>query len=435
MQRREFLVGCSAAIAAMAGSRIGGFGFTNDGESAKEIFIYVFLRGGCDGLNLVAPVNDPSYIAERPFELRITEDSENQGLMLKNGLNGLDFRLHKIANELKELYDSDKLAIIHAAGLTNGTRSHFDAMDIIERGSLDDKNMPDGWFTRYLNAAGNINSSSIFPSIAISPTIPTSFLGSQSTLAIGNLAEYKLKGDPRIGDQLKSFYTGKTLLDDAARNALQSIEAVNLKIAKDDTGHIIPYTPEGNAKYPENPIGRSLQTLAQLIKMDIGLQVASVDYGGWDTHEHQQNTFSNLTEGLSKSLGVFYNDLNAYESKITIMVMSEFGRRLKANKSNGTDHGHGNVMLVLGGNVNGGKMYGQWPGLQNDQLDNQVDLAVTTDYRTVLTEIILKRLSNPKIGYIFPGFKDYKPLGFLNGANTIVDYSNLKGKRAGGSVK
>jgi len=425
MERREFLIGCSAAIAAMAGSRITGFSFDPSGESANEIFVYIFLRGGCDGLNLVAPVNDRNYVVERPVDLRITDANDNQGLTLQNGLaSALDFRIHKSANELKELYDANKLAIIHAAGLTNGTRSHFDAMDIIERGSLDDKNLTEGWFTRYLATSGSVTSSTVYPSIAINSTIPASFLGSTSTLAIGNLAEYKLRADPRMNTLLKNFYKGKSSLDEAAQDALLSIEAINQRIAKDDTGKAIPYAPSNNASYPNNAFGKSMQTLAQVIKMDVGLQIASVDYGGWDTHERQQNVFSTLTEGLSKSLGAFYNDIAAYESIITILVMSEFGRRLKANKSNGTDHGHGNVMFALGGNVNGGRMYGQWPGLENEQLDNQVDLAVTTDYRNVLSEIVVKRLSNPKLGYIFPGFKKYKPLGFMKGNNLAIDYSS-----------
>ncbi len=425
MKRREFLGGCSAAIAAMAGSRISGFAFAPEGE-ANQIFIYVFLRGGCDGLNLVAPVNDLSYAADRPYELRVTDSGDNEGLLLGNALSGLDFRLHKKAPELKELYDSNALAIIHAAGLTNGTRSHFDAMDIIERGSLDNKNLSEGWFTRYLNSTTSINSSNMFPSMAISASMPTSFLGNNSTLAVNNINEYKLRGDPKYNDFLRSFYTGKTLLDEAANNALNSIKYINDHLPKDLTGKVVPYAPENDSKYPENPFGKSLQTLAQIIKMDMGLQVASVDYGGWDTHEHQANTFASLTEGLSKSLGAFYNDLSNYHSKITIMVMSEFGRRLKSNKSGGTDHGHGNVMFVLGGDVKGGKMYGKWPGLENQQLDNSVDLAVTTDYRTVLSEIIMRKLTNPKLGYIFPGYKEYKPLDFISGNDLKVDYSAIK---------
>ncbi len=422
MRRREFMVGCSAAIAAMAGSKITGYSFSPESTNG-DIFVYLFLRGGCDGLNLVAPVNDSNYIANRTSDVRVTDSGDNEGLMLNNGLAGLDFRLHKKAPELKELYDSNALAIIHAAGLTNGTRSHFDAMDIIERGSLADKNLTEGWFTRYLNSTQSINSSNLFPSIAIGSGMPTSFLGSESTLAIGNINDYKLRGDNRYASILQSMYTGNSLLDEAAKNALNSIAEVNKRIVKDASNANVPYTPDNGLKYPENPLGKSLQTLAQIIKMEMGLQVASVDYGGWDTHEHQQYQFANLTEGLSESLGVFYNDLGNYQSKVTIMVMSEFGRRLKSNKSNGTDHGHGNAMLVLGGNVKGGKMYGNWPGLDNEQLDNHVDLAVTTDYRTVLSEIIMRRLANPKLGYIFPGYNEYKPLDFMNGDDLKVNYS------------
>jgi len=423
MKRREFIVGCSAAIAAMAGSRISGYAFSPEGNS-QEIFVYIFLRGGCDGLHLIAPVNDVNYISNRTSDVRVLDSGDNQGLTLNNGLAGLDFRLHPKAVELKELYDSNALAIIHAAGLPNGTRSHFDAMDIIERGSLKDKNLNEGWFTRYLNSTANLNSTHLFPSVAIGSGLPVSFLGSENTLAINNLNDYRLRGDKRYPALLKELYTGNTLLDEAAKNALNSIDEINKRITKDASNNNILYVPENNSTYPDNPLGRSLQTLAQVVKMDVGLQVASVDYGGWDTHEHQQGIFATLTEGLSKSLAAFYNDLNNYQNRLTIMVMSEFGRRLKSNKSNGTDHGHGNAMLILGGNVKGGKMYGRWPGLDNEQLDNRVDLAVTTDYRTVLSEIIMRRLANPKLGYIFPGYKDYSPLDFLNGNDLKPDYTN-----------
>jgi uncharacterized protein (DUF1501 family) len=424
MKRREFIVGCSAAIAALAGSRITGYSFAPDGE-AKDIFVYIFLRGGCDGLNLVAPVNDTNYVANRPSDLRITDGGDNTGLLLGNGLDDLDFRLHKRAPELQELYQSGALAVIHAAGLIHGTRSHFDAMDLIERGSVDDKNLNEGWFTRYLrSAAGMGEGAGVFASMAMGAGRPTSFLGSTGTLTVNTLSDYKLRGDGRYQDMLRSMYSGNTLLDQAARSALDSIEALQQKIPKDASNNAIPYLPADGVKYPDNnPLAKSLQTLAQIIKMDVGLQVAAVDYGGWDTHEQQQGVFGNLTEGLSKALGAFYNDLGSYQRRVTIMVMSEFGRRLKSNKSNGTDHGHGNVMFVLGGNVKGGKMYGSWPGLANEQLDNHVDLAVTSDYRSVLSEILLRRLGNTHLGYIFPGYKDYKPLDFMNGADRTVDYS------------
>jgi uncharacterized protein (DUF1501 family) len=419
MNRREFMIGCSASIAAMAGSRITSFGFSPTDSS--ELFVYIFLRGGCDGLNLVGPANDPSYISERPPELRIIDSGDSQGLRLDNGFNGLDFRLHAKASELKELYDHQALAIIHAAGLTNGTRSHFDAQDLIERGTVNNKNLPEGWFTRYLDSTSSIDTSTIFPSIAISATMPSSFLGSNSTLAIQNIGDYKLRGDARLPQVLQNLYNGKTFIDKTALEALRSIQYIDDHIEKDSSGKPVVYIPGNNAAYPDNsPLARSLKTLAQIIKMDMGLQVATIDYGGWDTHEHQTSVFNNLTESLSKALGAFYNDINAANKKVTVLVMSEFGRRLRANKSGGTDHGHGNMMLVLGDYVKGGKMYGNWPGLDNQQLDNQVDLAVTTDYRMVLSEIIAKRLNNPKVGHIFPGLSDYKPLNFIQGDDSKV---------------
>ncbi len=423
MQRREFLVGCSAAIAAMAGSRITGFSFSQDGNQSNDIFIYVFLRGGCDGLNLVGPANDQYYIAERPLELRVSDSGDNAGLLLQNSLDGLDFRLHPKAPELKELYDANSLAIIHGAGLTNGTRSHFDAQDFIERGSLNNKNLAEGWFTRFLKSS-TATPDSMIRSMAVSSVIPSSFLGSNNTVALTNIKDYKLRGDNKLPDLLRSLYGGDKFIDEVANNTLDSIQYLG-KQSANSTIEVVNGDYLKKAGYMENnPFSRSLANLAQVIKMDVGLQVASVDYGGWDTHEHQINIFNNLTEGLSKSLGAFYNDIANYHNKVTVLVMSEFGRRLKANKSGGTDHGHGNVMLALGGNVNGGKMYGKWPGLSNDQLDNNVDLAVTTDYRTVLSEIVVRRLKNQKLGYIFPGFKEYKPLSFLQGNDLAIDFSS-----------
>jgi uncharacterized protein (DUF1501 family) len=423
MHRREFLVGCSAAIAAMAGSRITGFSFAPDGSLNREIFVFVFLRGGCDGLNLVGPANDSYYIAERPLELRVSDSGDNAGFILKNGLADLDFRLHFKAPELKELYDANNLAIIHGAGLTNGTRSHFDAQDYIERGSISNKNLSEGWFTRFLKSADS-SDVSLFRSMAMTSVLPASFLGSQGTVAATNLADYKLHGDDRLQELLRAFYKGDRLIDEVANNTLNSIQFLRQQLAKSGTDGAIDATTRKNAGYiANNPFSRSLSTLAQVIKMDAGLQVATVDYGGWDTHEHQTNIFNNLTEALSKSLGAFYNDIANFHSKVTVVVMSEFGRRLKSNKSGGTDHGHGNVMLVLGGNVNGGQMYGKWPGLSNEQLDNHVDLAVTTDYRTVLSEVVVRRLQNKKLGYIFPGLSEYKPLGFMRGEDLPIDFA------------
>lgn len=414
MNRREFVVGCSAAIAAMAGSQIESFAFSPEPNAQKDIFVFVFLRGGCDALNLVAPVDDKYYVAARPAPLRITESGKNPGLRLKNSLNNQDFRLHSNAKALHELYGSNQLAIVHACGLTNGTRSHFDAMDMIERGVNQKKNVTDGWLTRYLKSA---QLEGMLPAIAAETNLPKSFIGSSMASSIKNIQDFKVNGDPRLMGILKTMYKGNSLLHETAQNTIATLKYIDKKIGKNSKGQRKKYQPANGVKYPENwkdgGLGKSLQTVAQVIKMEVGLQVATVSFGGWDTHEGQAYHFAHKTAGLSQALMAFYNDVAAYHKNLTVLVMSEFGRRLKANKSNGTDHGHGGVALALGGNVKGGKIYGQWPGLATEQLDKRVDLDVTTDYRSVLSEILQKRMKNTQLAEIFPGFNAYKPLGFV----------------------
>lgn len=414
-------MGCSSAVAAMVGSQITGFGFTSFLDAPQDIFVLVFLRGGCDGLNLVAPVSDSFYVDARDASLRVTESGDNRGLDLKNTLNNLDFKLHKSATALKELYDSNALAIIHACGLPNGTRSHFEAMELIERGMLNDKSgAVEGWLARYLNTA---QLAGRLPAVAVSDDLPLSLQGSPFANAIHYTQDFNLHGDPRFPGILKNLYKGTGLLHETAAHTLESIRQIQYKIPRKN-GEVLDYQPEATADYPDNvELSDNLKTLAQLIKMDVGLQIATVDFGGWDTHEYQSWHFPTLVSQLSQSIGAFYNDLNKYHNRLTVLVMSEFGRRLKSNKSNGTDHGYGNVMLALGGNVKGGQMYGKWNGLANEQLDNHVDLAVTTDYRTVLSEILVRRFQNEKLGYIFPNLKSYQPLGFLRGADRTIDYN------------
>ncbi|HAS42439.1 MAG TPA: hypothetical protein DCS93_18315 [Microscillaceae bacterium] len=414
MNRREFVVGCSAAITAMAGSQIESFAFSPQPSAQQEIFVFVFLRGGCDALNLIAPVDDKNYVAARPAFLRVTESGKNQGLRLKNSLNNQDFRLHHKAGALHELYNSNNLAIIHACGLANGTRSHFDAMDMIERGINQKKNSTDGWLTRYLKST---QLEGMLPAVAAETNLPKAFMGSNAAASIKSLNDFKVNGDPRLQGILKTMYQGDTLLHETAQSTLSTLKYINQKIAKDSKGRPKKYQPANGAKYPQGwqagGLGKSLQTIAQIIKMDVGLQVATVSFGGWDTHENQAWHFPRKTEGLSQALAAFYNDLSKYHKRLTVLVMSEFGRRLKANKSNGTDHGHGGIAFALGGNVNGGKIYGKWPGLATEQLDKRVDLDVTTDYRTVLSEVLQKRMGSKQINQIFPGFNNDKFLGFV----------------------
>ncbi|WP_299454398.1 DUF1501 domain-containing protein [uncultured Microscilla sp.] len=414
MNRREFVVGCSAAITAMAGSQLESFAFAPEPNAQKDIFVFVFLRGGCDALNLVAPVDDRHYVAARPAFLRVTEQGKNQGLRLKNSWANQDFRLHGKANALHELYQSNQLAIIHACGLSNGTRSHFDAMDMIERGVNQKQNSKDGWLTRYLQTA---QLEGMLPAMAAETNLPASFIGSNQAASIKSVKDFKVNGDPRFLGILKTMYQGDSLLAQTAQQTIETLNYINKKIAKDSKGRRKKYQPSNGVKYPDRwkdgGLGQSLQTVAQIIKMGVGLQVATVSLGGWDTHENQAFHFPRKVAGLSQALSAFYKDVTNYQKRLTMLIMSEFGRRLKANKSNGTDHGHGGVALVLGGNVNGGKIYGKWPGLATEQLDKRVDLDVTTDYRSVLSEVLQKRMASQQLAQIFPGFDAYQPLGFV----------------------
>ena len=414
LSRRQFMIGCSAAIAAMAGARISNLAFAQAGDTTtRDLMVVVFLRGGCDGLSLVAPVDDPNYVENRS-DLRMLGSGSNAGLQLDNGLGQLDFRLHPKGGPLKELYDNKSLAIVHACGLTNGTRSHFEAQDYMDHGTADDGTVGTGWLARHL---ASISTSGQIPVLSASSTTPASLLGDSRAVAMTDAAGFRLGGTKYAKQQqaaLYTFYEGSTAIHLAGQGTLDTISKIDSSIPKDANGNPKTYETENGAKY-DTSLGNAFKTIAQIAKMDVGLQIATVDYGGWDTHENQLFPFQAQVDTLSRSLANFYNDMVRYYDKLTVVVMSEFGRRVKANKSGGTDHGHGNVMLVLGGYVNGGKMYGQWPGLAVEQLDNHVDLAITTDYRTVLSELLTTREANPAIDQVFPGYASAQPLGLVRG--------------------
>lgn len=418
LTRRDFIIGCSTSIAAFAGGRVSNLVFARDSAQAaqQDILVVVFLRGGCDALSLIAPTADADYNTLRP-QLRVRLDGEQPGLLLNNSLDSsAGFALHPAAAAIKEIYDSQQMAIVHACGLTNGTRSHFDAMDYMERGTPDDKQTPTGWLTRHLAL---VNPAGAIPALASSSRLPTSLLSSTYAVAIaGDASNYRLGGHwkygPRSQEVLKSLYAaGETALHQSGASALASIELIDSRIPRNEDDDPEEYEPEPGAQYPDSSFSDALKTIAQMIKLDVGLQVATVDYGGWDTHDAQQRVFGTQVENLSAALAAFYNDLAAYHSRLTILVQSEFGRRLRENNNGGTDHGHGGMLLLLGGNVNGGRMYGTWPGLANENLDRGVDLQVTTDYRIVLSEILERRLTNPHIDQVFPGLASYQPLGVV----------------------
>ena len=372
-----------------------------------HILVVISLRGGCDGLNLVGPSADPIYISERTNGTLVERIGDNAGLPLSNTLADVDFRFHNKATDLKKLYDAKELAIIHACGLENGTRSHFDAIDYIERGSAENKSLNSGWITRF---SEQMNFSGIVPIAAINASMPTSLLACDKAVAIPDIGRVKLQNDNEVRKELlKMSYNGSDKISENAQHTIELIDFFTNKIPKDLTAKIANQQKD---KYKKD-LGNSLKTLAALIKMDIGLSVATVDFGGWDTHVGQAGRFNNLVDALSTSLFEFWNDLESYHERMTVVVMSEFGRRLKSNDSGGTDHGHGGVMMLLGGNVKGGNIYGNWVGLKNENLDNQVDLAATTDYRSVISEVITSSFGKVDIPAIFPKFSFGKHLNII----------------------
>ncbi len=437
-------MGCSAAIAAMAGGRVGNLVFANPNETGPaaandDIFITVFLRGGCDGLSLVSPYDDPIYVAKRG-SIAVPDLPESYGGALdinpQNSTFTSSVGLHPSAAPLRELYEGGSLAIIHAAGLNNDTRSHFDAMDYIERGTPNNKNTSTGWLTRHLQVT---HPDGMLPMLAAGSAAPNSLLGEPEAVAMNDPRSYGLSGpwqytannDSRYKDAMLNtatrFYTGSDIVQEASKRTIETINALR------STADYVPITT-----YPSGGFGDSLKTIAQMIKLELGLRVATVDLGGWDHHESEgvretYGPFNRLVAQLAQGLNAFYNDLPNHQGKLTVAVMSEFGRRLGVNQSNGTDHGHGNMMLVLGGQVNGGKVYGRWPGLADEQLDHQQDLAITTDFRTVLSEIVVRRLGNTKLGAVFPGITSdiYSPatkLNIVNGPDLTPDYTAALGQ-------
>jgi uncharacterized protein (DUF1501 family) len=430
LNRRNFLVGCSTAIATMAlGGRLSYVAFGSpEQEPDQEIILVIFLRGGLDGLNVVPPIAGPDrgiYEANRS-EIAIPTAGENAAINLDDR-----FGLHPGAAPLFELYQDKKLAIVHAAGLTSGTRSHFDAMEYMELGTPDSKTIGTGWLTRHLQTAGSLPPEIILPAVAVGNLQPTSLTGSQEAVGMSSPKDFSFNGNWKYESwqrlAMRDMYGGATWLH---ASGIQTLDAVDI-LEFSDPGE---YTPENGATYPNGGFGNNLKAVAQIIKMQLGMRVATVDLGGWDTHDSQGDDgggyFANKMAELAQGLNALYTDLNGNATnngrRLTTVVMSEFGRSLKENGSRGTDHGHGNIMLVLGDSVNGGEVHGTWPGLSVDQLYDRRDLNITTDYRRVLSEILIRRMGNPNLGTIFPGYTGYEPMGVVTGADLPPNYEQVK---------
>ena len=315
---------------------------------------------------------------------------------------------------LKPLWDSKRLAIVHAAGSPDNTRSHFDAQDYMESATPGVKSTSDGWLNRYLQNKKD-SERSLFRAVSMTKTMPRVLQGTAPAVAMSSISDFAIRGgksSANLQGGFEAIYAREN--DSLAGMGRETFEAVNfLKKANP-----AQYQPENGAVYPRNPFGNSLLQIAQLIKAGVGLEVAFTDIGGWDTHVNQGNSrgqLGNLLQQFSASLAALYQDLGQRMDDVIILTMSEFGRTVRENGNRGTDHGHANAMFVMGNSVRGGKVYGQWPGLKNDQLYEARDLALTTDFRDVFGEIATRHLGSKDAKTIFPGYSlnQSKFKGFL----------------------
>ncbi len=374
----------------------------------KKKLVVIFQRGAADGLNIVVPYQEKSY-----YQMRSSIAIQQNQVIDLNGF----FGLHPSMSAFKPLYDQGHLAIIHAAGSPSTSRSHFDAQDYMESGTPDVKITPDGWLNRVLQAedmAAKRNQTA-FRAVALGTQVPRTLEGQIPAIAVANVADFSVGGRGTTTSPISNAF--QAMYDESTDSLLhgtgdETFEAVKMLKAANPA----QYQPQNGANYPNTPFGNSLKQIAQLLKANLGVEAAFSDIGGWDTHQNQGNTTGQLANRLkefSDSIAAFWADMGNDTENITLVTMSEFGRTARENGTGGTDHGHANVMFVLGGKVKGGKVYGKWPGLGPDQLNEGRDLKVTTDFRNVLGEAALHSLGAKNLDVVFPGAQ-LQPEHFLN---------------------
>lgn len=378
------------------------FGATESSLNDKRLVV-IFQRGAADGLNIVVPHAERAYYAMRP--------SINIPRQQTIDLNGF-FGLHPSLAPLKPLWDQKHLAIIHAAGSPDETRSHFDAQDYMESGTPGVKSTQDGWLNRTLQNEHGADSP--FKAVALGTSLPRILAGKAPAVAVGNVNGFGIAGgnpaSAPIGNTFEAMYSQSvdSVLHGTGR---ETFEAVKMLKSADPQ----KYMPAAGANYPKGRFGDALRQTAQLIKSNLGVQIAFTDIGGWDHHVNEgavDGQLGNVLRDFAQSIAAFWIDLGTLAEDTVLISMSEFGRTARENGNRGTDHGHGNVMFVLGGPVRGGRVYGRWPGLEQSQLHEGRDLALATDFRTVVGETVARHLGNRDLNAVFPGFNN-APQSFL----------------------
>lgn len=381
---QQFAQGQSAAT--------GGFG-------KKKTLVTIFQRGAVDGLNMIVPFGESEYYNIRR-NIAVPKPGQTDGAVDLDGF----FGLHPSLAPLAPMWKDKKLAIVHSAGSPDNTRSHFDAQDYMESGTPGNKSTRDGWLNRVIQAKAE-KKESPFRAVSMTQALPRSLYGRAPSVAMTNLSDFAIRAGeytPNLKGGFEGLYS-QNAKDSLSETGHETFEAMNyLK-----TANPAKYNAENGAVYPNTGLGRSLKQIAQLIKAGVGLEVAFAEMGGWDTHINQggaRGQLANLLRDFGQSIAAFHTDLGKRMDDVVLITMSEFGRTAKENGSRGTDHGHANAMLILGNGVRGGKVYGEWKGLKNDQLNEGRDLALTTDFRDVFAEAAYKHLGAKDLAKIFPKY-------------------------------
>ena len=373
--------------------------------SGKKQLVVLFQRGAADGLNIVVPFGEPNYYRMRP-SIAILEPRRG-GAESAVDLDGF-FGLHPSLAALAPIFHKNELAIVHATGSPDPTRSHFDAQDFMESGTPGMKATEDGWLNRALESVP-VENASPFRAVAMGANLPRMLRGSAAAIALPDVKQFKVVAQNSSMNHVaeggfEAMYA--QTVDHALRGTgTETFEAIDM-LRKADPGK---YQPENGADYGKSRLGQSLQQIGQLLKADIGTEVLFVDSGGWDNHVNEggaQGQLANLLRDLGQGMAAFRQDMGDRMANIVFVTMSEFGRTAKENGNRGTDHGHANCMFVMGGDVKGGKVCGRWPGLNEGQLNEGRDLALTTDFRSVLGEILSTHLGVRNLAPVFPGFSN-----------------------------
>lgn len=406
LSRRQFLAGTGglAAAAAMPGwlPRVV---LASDDCSTRDVIVSIFLRGAADGLTLCVPHQEAAYYSLRPTLAVPPPDSPDPNHAID--LDGF-FGLPPAMAPLLTAYNAGDLLIVHAAGSTDPSRSHFDAQRYMEVGKPADPLLFTGWLGRHLFSSAPMLPNAVLRAVGIGYGLQKTLQGGPLSLPIPDLDVFGLSGlSTTVAARRAVIEDMYELVEDPLRAAAQTTQAT---IDLLNTINFAGYVPGGGAAYPSGSFGYAMKTTAALIKAEVGVEAVSIDVGGWDTHTGQgvfTGAMANLMTSLSSALAAFHLDLWSGNGKnVVVVIMSEFGRRPLENGGLGTDHGHGNVMMVLGNHIAGGRVMGDWPGLEPGQLFEGRDLQVTTDFRDVLAEIVQQRLGNNNLGYVFP---DYTP--------------------------